>query len=220
MLTSVKLKRPWYQKLCFLKLNMNVYLRAKFQVSNVSLTSFRQVGRRGGGTSKPAPKKPNQTKVKELRSSDGLSENQYALVIMDIFTGQMTKDLLNLLGDNKILLTNVVQANTTKFYQLLDLTVKGYAKRLMAQKFNNWYTQQVSSQLDKGIAIDEIDLKLRLSLLKPLHAEWLVDFYNHMASGAAKKIIDSGWASSGIEDANNMVLDSLPSVDHLVTLHQ
>ena len=59
----------------------------------------------------------------------------------------------------------------------------------------------MSPQLDKGVAIDEIDIKLRLSLLKPLHAEWLVDFYNHMASGAAKKIIDSGWASSGIEDA-------------------
>ena len=68
-------------------------------------------------------------------------------------------------------------------------------------------------QLHKGIAIDEIDIKLRLSLLKPLHAEWLVDFYNHMTSGAAKKIIDSGWASSGIEDAINMSLDTLPSVD-------
>ena len=188
---------------------MNVYLRAKFQVSNISLTSFRQVGRGGGGgTSKPAPKKPNQTKVKELHSSDGLSENQYALVIMDIFTGQMISDVLNLLGDNKILLTNVAQANMTKFYQPLDLTVKGYAKRLMARKFNDWYAQKVSSQLDKGIAIDEIDLKLRLSLLKPLRAEWLVDFYNHMASAAAKKIIDSGWASSGIEDANNMTLFS------------
>ena len=77
----------------------------------------------------------------------------------------------------------------------------------------------MSAKLDKGIAIDEIDIKLRLSLLKPLHAEWLVDFYNHMTSGAAKKIIDSGWASSGIEDAINMGMDSLPSIDPLVTLH-
>ena len=92
----------------------------------------------------------------------------------------------------------------TKFYQPLDLTVNGYAKRFMARKFNDWCMQQVSAQLDKGIAIDEVDIKLCLSLLKPLHAEWLVDFYNHMTSGAAKKIIDSGWASSGIEDAINM----------------
>ena len=33
-----------------------------------------------------------------------------------------------------------------------------------------------------------------------------------MTSGAAKKIINSGWASSGI-DAINMGLDSLPSID-------
>ena len=59
----------------------------------------------------------------------------------------------------------------------------------------------MSARLDKGIAIDEVDIKLSLSLLKLLHAEWLVDIYNHMTSGAANKIIDSGWASSGIEDA-------------------
>ena len=28
----------------------------------------------------------------------------------------------------------------------------------------------------------KIDIKLRLSLLKPPHTEWLVDFYDHMAS--------------------------------------
>ena len=116
--------------------------------------------------------------------------------IMDVFTGQMTIDVLNLLRDNKILLANV-PANMIKFYQQLDLTVNSYAKRFMTRKFNDWYTQQKSAQLDKGIAIDEINIKLPLSLLKPLYAEWLVDFYNHMTSGAAKKIINSGWASSG-----------------------
>ena len=101
----------------------------------------------------------------------------------------------------------------TKFYQPLDLTVNGFAKRFMARKFNDWYTEQVSAQLDKGIAIDDIDIKLRLSLIKPLHASWLVDLYNHMTSGAAKDLIGSGWASSGIKDAINLGLDSLPSID-------
>jgi len=124
----------------------------------------------------------------------------------------MTSDVLNLLRDNNILLTNV-PANMTKFYQPLDLTVNGFAKRFMARKFNDWYTEQVSAQLDKGVAIDEIDIKLRLSLMKPLHAGWMVDFYNHMTSGAAKKLIDSGWTSSGIKDAIDLGLNSLPSID-------
>ena len=61
--------------------------------------------------------------------------------------------------------------------------------------------------------IDEIDIKLRLSLLKPLHAGWLVNFYNHMTSGDAKKVIDSGWTSSGIKDAIRLGLNALPSID-------
>ena len=62
--------------------------------------------------------------IKELRLSDDLSANQYASVIMDVFTGEMTSDVLNLLRDDKILLTNV-PTNMTKFYQPLDLTVNG-----------------------------------------------------------------------------------------------
>ena len=137
---------------------------------------------------------------------------QVRIVVMDVFTGQVTSDVLNLLRDNKIFLTNV-PPNMTKFYQPLDLTVNGFAKRFMARKFNDWYTEQVSAQLDKGIAIDDIDIKLRLSLVKPLHASWLVDLYNHMTSGAAKDLIGSGWASSGIKDAINLGPNPLHSID-------
>ena len=135
---------------------------------------------------------------------------------MNVFTGQMTSDVVNLLQDSEILLINV-PANMTKFYQPLGLTGNNYAKRLVAQKTNDWYTQQVSAHLHKGIAIDEIDIKLCLSLflLTPLHGELLVDFYNHITSGAANKIIDSGWASPGIEDATNIGLDSLTSIGPL-----
>ena len=104
---------------------------------------------------------------------------------MDVFTSQMTSDVLNLPQDNNILLANV-PPNINKFYQPLDLTVNGFSKHFMARKFNDWYTGQVSAQLDKGVNIDEIDIKLHLSLMKPLHAGWLVDVYNHMTSGAEK----------------------------------
>ena len=41
-MTSAKLKRPWYEEVYFLKLNMSVYLRTQFEVSNVIVTSFRK----------------------------------------------------------------------------------------------------------------------------------------------------------------------------------
>ena len=138
--------------------------------------------------------------IKSVRASSGIPNGQYALVVMDVFMGQMTSEVLDLLRENKILLTNV-PPNMTKFYQPLDLTVNGYAKKFMARKFNDWYTGQVSAQLEKGVPIEEIDIKLQLSLLKPLHAGWMVDLYNHMTGDATKSIIDSGWTSSGIKDA-------------------
>ena len=107
---------------------------------------------------------------------------------MDVFTGQMTSEVLTLLCSNNILVTNV-PANMTKFYQPLDLTVNGYAKRYMARKFNDWYTDQVSAELDNGVPVDEIDIKFRLSLLKPLHAGWITEFYNQMTSEAARKVV-------------------------------
>ena len=48
MLTSAKLRRPRHQKVHFLKLDMDVYLRPKFEVSSIILTSFRH-GKGGGG---------------------------------------------------------------------------------------------------------------------------------------------------------------------------
>ena len=44
MLASEKLRGLRHQKVCFLKLHMDVYLRAKFEVSSMILTSFRQGG--------------------------------------------------------------------------------------------------------------------------------------------------------------------------------
>ena len=39
-----KIRRPWYQKVYFMKLNMDVCLSTKFKVSSIILTVFRQDG--------------------------------------------------------------------------------------------------------------------------------------------------------------------------------
>ena len=35
-------------------------------------------------------------------------------------------------------------------------------------------------------------------MLKPIHAKWLVDFYNHMTTPEGKQVISSGWSAAGI----------------------
>ena len=102
--------------------------------------------------------------IKEVHSSYGLSANQYASVIMDVFTGQMTSDLLNLFRDNKILLTNV-PANMTKLYQPLNLTVNGYAKRFMARKFNHRTSGAAEKIIDSGCTSSCIEEAINMVLI-------------------------------------------------------
>ena len=50
MLKSAKLRRSWYLKVYFLKVNMRVQLRTKFQGSSLILTSFRRKEEREGNS--------------------------------------------------------------------------------------------------------------------------------------------------------------------------
>ena len=72
MLTSAKLRRSRQKKLYFLKLPIDVYLRAKFvsnlcEVSCIILTDFRQGVILPPPTSKRTPKKSTQIKDKNTR---------------------------------------------------------------------------------------------------------------------------------------------------------
>ena len=77
--------------------------------------------------------------IKKQRELLKCPSDQKALVVMDVFTGQMTKDVLDAYKDANVCIVNV-PPNMTKFYQPLDLTVNGYAKRFLKRKFNEWYS--------------------------------------------------------------------------------
>ena len=134
--------------------------------------------------------------------------DQKALVIMDVFTGQM----LNAYEEANILIINV-PTNMTKYYQPLDLTVNGYAKRFLKSKFTEWYSSQVRAYLDNGVSIDDIEVGLQLSKIKRIHAGWLVEFCNHMTTSKGKEIIDSGWKAAGISDTVKLGSSKLPPID-------
>ena len=98
----------------------------------------------------------------------------------------MTPLVLNLYKESSIVVL-LVPANMTNFLEPLDLTVNSYVKKFMRGKFNAWYSLQIGNQLDAGKQLQAIDVPLRLSLLKPCHAESLVECYNHMTTTAAQK---------------------------------
>ena len=147
--------------------------------------------------------------VNERKKLD-LPENQKALMVMDVFTGQTTDAVVKQYQDNNILIVNV-PANMTKYYQPLDLTVNGYCKRLL--KFSEWYAAQVAKQLANKVELKDVVVKLRLSTLKPRHAGWVIDFYNEMTSSKGVELVKSGWRASGIQDAVSLGLGKLPPID-------
>ena len=91
---------------------------------------------------------------------------------MDVFKGQLTSKVLKVLKDNHILLQSV-PANFTYLFQPLDVQggTNGFVKRLMKKKFSEWYTGKIMQGLDEGKQLAEIEVPLKLSIVKPLHAK-------------------------------------------------
>ena len=138
--------------------------------------------------------------------------DQVALVIFDVFRGQITDAVMKKYKENNIV-TVFVPANMTGLLQPLDLTVNGFAKKFCKKKFNHWYMDQISKQLDSGKAIEEVEVKLQLTMLKPLHAEWLTELYNHMTKLEGKEVIVNGWKAAGIWQAIKDGANQLESID-------
>ena len=89
--------------------------------------------------------------VKNQRQNLSLNPQYPALLIMDVFKGQMTKQVKDLLNENNVKLQKVPM-NLAYLFQPLDVQSgpNGYAKRFMKKKFTLWYADQVKSKLDKG----------------------------------------------------------------------
>ena len=85
--------------------------------------------------------------IEKVRQEENLPVSQKALVIMDVFFGQITSFVLDGFKDNKIEVV-CVPANMTYLLQPLYLTVNGYAKRFASRKFSEWYSSQIMKQLD------------------------------------------------------------------------
>ena len=138
--------------------------------------------------------------------------DQAALLIFDVFRGQITDEVTSHLLQNKIYFVTVPN-NMTHLFQPLDLTVNGHCKKLMKNEFAKWYMQQVDNALQVGTKLEDINIEFRLSVIKPLHAKWLVEYYNHISSEAGTKVIVNGFKLAGIYDAIRSGKSSLQSID-------
>ena len=95
--------------------------------------------------------------VVKARAKAGLPENQKALVVWDVFRGQMTDKVKDRLATLDFELV-AVPANMTHFFQPLDLTVNGSAKTFLRKKFTEYYAAAVKEQIDGGKQLDDIQV--------------------------------------------------------------
>ena len=87
-----------------------------------------------------------------------LSRNQEhpALAIFDVFKGQCTENVFQLLEENNILYV-IVPNNCTDVLQPLDLSINKPAKHFMKSKFQEWYGNIICKQLEDQVD-EEVDL--------------------------------------------------------------
>ena len=142
----------------------------------------------------------------------GLTADQKGLLIFDVFTEQMTYDVKEVTEKHSFIVVNV-PGNMTKYYQVLNLIVNKYAKAFTRKTFNERYAKEIHCQLDAEIPLEEVDVKLRLSVMKPVHVHWMVELYNHMVTGESKKNTESRWRAAGIQDPVKLGLKNLSTVD-------
>ena len=126
-----------------------------------------------------------------------LPETQKVLLIWDVFKGQMTEQVKQKLKSLNIELV-AVPSNMTHFFQPLDLTVNGVAKRYMRKQFITYYSNCVKQQLENGKRLEDVEVDFRLTSIKPLHARWIVGMYNFLTSEKGSLVIKKGWEKAGI----------------------
>ena len=67
------------------------------------------------------------------------------------------------------------------------------------QNLQSGFLNKIEEGLSEGKDFEDIDIPLTLSLLKPLHASWVVDLYNCL--DLCKIVIKNGWKKAGITEA-------------------
>ena len=102
-----------------------------------------------------------------------------AVVISDTFKGPTGSEMESLLLENNII-SVFVPNSCTDVLQPLDLSVNKPLKDHLRSKFQSWYSEQVSKQMNDGKQPEDIEVDMKLSVMKPLSARWIISAYDYV----------------------------------------
>ena len=121
--------------------------------------------------------------------------DQRGILILDIFKAHQCTDFLDGVRDLNMQII-FVPASCTDDLQPLDVSGNKIFKSSLSESFGDWYTSQVVDGLEAGEDVASAKVDLRLSLLKPLHANWLIKAYDHLKT--QRDGLATGWRKSGL----------------------
>ena len=95
----------------------------------------------------------------------------------------------------------LIPATFTDRLQPMDLGVNKPAKNFLRNCFQSWYATEIEKQMKQGdhattTPKPPAPVDMRLSVVKPIHAHWLIQLYNHMKS--RPEIIINSFRAAGI----------------------
>ena len=134
--------------------------------------------------------------IRQTRKELGLSDKHPALAIFDVFRGQTTEAIYDILEQNNIFVVKI-PANCTDRLQPMDLSVNKAVKDFMRNKFVEWYSMEVMDQLKGDETYAKVDFKL--STMKPLVTKWLIELFDYLSKYSS--LITNGFKAAGIEEA-------------------
>ena len=136
--------------------------------------------------------------VTKTRKDLGLVETHPVLVIFDQFKAHTTQRFLKALDESNILVAEI-PANCTDWLKPLDLSVNKPIKSFMKRQFQLWYANEVKKRIENPASGAKV-IDLKLSKLKPLGLQWLVEACHYVEKN---NFIKSGFTEAGIMEILN-----------------
>ena len=127
-----------------------------------------------------------------------LEADKRGLVLFDNFNGQCTDGMFQFLEEHHIN-SVIIPTNCTDRLQPLDLSFNKAAKTFLHSKFQMWFAKEIALQNDGEKPREPVDL--RLSNMKPLGAQWLVELYDHFKANPT--VLLNGFRAAGITNCLN-----------------
>lgn len=133
--------------------------------------------------------------VEHTRDTRDLPLRQTALVILDVFKAHRVDSVLDALHGANIR-TIFVPACCTGELQPLDLSGNKEFKEAIKDCFIEFYADKVSAAMRDGKHPDDINIDLKMTAMKPLHARWMLHSFDKIK--CQNELFTKGWDKAGI----------------------